>query len=148
MVETDLLLVSVKGPSLHDGVLHRKSGHILILRAGELGKRVDHRRLLPQDVLLFPFNRCMRHFICSANQEKLAVRTRFALGKCCALQPLSLAGGTRRRVGVVAHGNKNRNSVFRVNIAVTVRSTTAGWLVRLLLCLSRQVDGITQSQRC
>ena len=77
------------------------------------------------------------YFICSADQEKLAVRTRFALSRCCPLQLLPPAGGTRRRVGVVAHEKKNRTSMVRVNIAVTVRSTTASRLLRLLLPLSR-----------
>ena len=78
------------------------------------------------------------YFICSADQEKLAVRTRFALSRCCPLQLLPPAGGTRRRVGVVAHEKKKARPPWSESIiVVTVRSTTASRLLRLLLSLSR-----------
>ena len=62
------------------------------------------------------------YFIFSADQENLPVRTQFAFGRCCPRQPLHLAGGTRRRVGVVGHVKQNRISKFPVNMAVTVTS--------------------------
>ena len=70
-----------------------------------------------------------RHFI-SVDQEKLPGPTRFAFGGWCSLQPLLLAGGTRRRVGVVAYVEQKKNniSMVRVNIAVTVRSSAGRWL--------------------
>ena len=137
-VETDLLLVTVEGPFVQDGALRPKSGHRLMCRGGEGGASAPTPTSASSCLACFPFfNRCMRDMpIFSADQERLPVRTRFAFGSYCPLQPLPLAGGTRRRVGVVAHAQKTRISMVRVNIAVTVRPATAAWLLRLLLSLS------------
>ena len=116
MVETDLLLVSVIAPFVHDVVSFTERAAIGLRARGGGGAGICAYTYFCLKLSgLFPFLYQQMHekpFIFSADQEKLPVRTRFAFGRCRPLQPLPLAGGTRRRVVVVAHVQKNRISII------------------------------------
>ena len=138
-VGTDLLLVPVKGPFVHnDGVLHRKSGHRLTC-GGVVGPSAPTPTSVLSYLACFPFfNRCMRYISSSAPTRKtFQAGLDLPLVGAAHFSPCHWLVAPAAGSGSLLMYNKNRISMVRVNIAVTVRSTTAGWLLRLRLCLSR-----------
>ena len=78
-----------------------------------------------------------RRFIFSADQEKLPARTRVAFGRCCPLQPLPLAGGIRRRVGVVAYVKRKKKQTSPWSESTSLSLPDLPPLAAGLLSLSR-----------